>query len=476
LYRALWCALTLGAIWASASFAVQWPAHPAESGLRILKSAVLIAVAAVLLYRRQRDPVAALLSLALLCWAITSSFPLGTMAALPVLLDRGRFLLFALALLLFPDGRWHASWTPYVAIASVIVFGMGVAEYGGFLPTQLFLPSAVACVLAAVASLLARFRSSRSYALRQQLKWVALGLVSGIVLILGARVGAALRLPGIAIVWEAMFQLGIVAIALGFLVSLLRYRLFDAETVISRSATYACLTITLVATFGGTEAAIENLGQSYLGMNLGGISGAMAAAVAAGMLNPLHHRLTAWAEDRFQPDLAAFKRQIPEILARAMAESSTRGVGAAVLPHINRAIHATHSALLLDGKITATCGISLSRARKGIMNQSRPERAGVEWHSDDELFPLQLDVAGAPTTAKVLVGARPDGTSYSREDLEALRSIVPGLRNGLASAAARERVVKRIRAREQGVRAEIEVLKSRVQAIELRACSGFWSD
>src|SRR5689334_8126394 len=107
---------------------------------------------------------------------------------------------------------------------------MGVAEYAGLLPTGLFLPLAVACVLAAVASLVARFRSSSSYALRQQLKWVALGLSSGIGLILVARVAAALRISTMEIVWEAMFQLGIIAIALGFLVSLLRYRLFDAET------------------------------------------------------------------------------------------------------------------------------------------------------------------------------------------------------------------------------------------------------
>ena len=94
------------------------------------------------------------------------------------------------------------------------------------------------------------------------------------------------------ILWEALFQLGIIIVALGFLVSLLRYRLFDAETVISRSAVYAALTIALVATFGGTEAAIQNLGQEYLGMNIGGISGAMAAAVAAVLLSPLHGRIT----------------------------------------------------------------------------------------------------------------------------------------------------------------------------------------
>lgn len=68
------------------------------------------------------------------------------------------------------------------------------------------------------------------------------------------------------------------------------------RTFISRSAAYAALTIALVATFGGTEAFIQNIGQDYLGMNVGGVSGGMAAAVAAVMLNPLHERVTSWAE------------------------------------------------------------------------------------------------------------------------------------------------------------------------------------
>jgi len=144
-------------------------------------------------------------------------------------------------------------------------------------------------ILGSIAGLVFRFRVAESYAVRQQLKWVALGLSGGVWLILVARGGAALSAPastGMTILWEAMFQLGVIVVALGFLVSLLRYRLFDAETVISRSAAYAVLTIALVATFGGTEAVIQNLGQSYLGMNIGSVSGAMAAAVAAVLLAP----------------------------------------------------------------------------------------------------------------------------------------------------------------------------------------------
>src|SRR4051812_11782570 len=103
LYRILWCMLALGSFLAVGVSCFQSAAHPAVLGLRLMKSAVLVCVATILLYRRQSDPVAALLALAFLTWTISSNFDFGTSSAFAQLLDRFRFLLFALTLLLFPD-------------------------------------------------------------------------------------------------------------------------------------------------------------------------------------------------------------------------------------------------------------------------------------------------------------------------------------------------------------------------------------
>ena len=473
-YRLAWCALAIGGILASAFLAAQSLTHPAVIALRLVKSAVLIFVAGILLYRRPRDPVAALLSLAFLTWTITSSFGLGTVGALPQLVDRGRFLLFAVALLLFPEGRWHPSWTPFVAIASVGAFGLGVAESVGLLSTRLFLPLAVICVLVAVVSLIFRYLAAQCYALRQQLKWVALGLISGVGLILCARIGTALSAaPGSAakaILWEAMFQLGIMVIALGFLVSLLRFRLFDAETVISRSAVYAALTVAVVATFGGSEAAIENLGQAYLGMNVGSISGAMAAAVAAVMLKPIHERISNWAEDQFQPDLAQFKREIPELLARLAVRPSTARIAAEVLPRINAAIHSTHSALALDGRLIAASGVSLADAERCLMNGDVIRARPLPRVPGELGFPVRLRLGVLPLGQAVclLLGPRPDGTSCAREDLDAVRSILPQLHDALAYATAHEAIERANRRRDKRVRRQFTALQEKLSAIEAR--------
>jgi len=127
--------------------------HPAILVLRLLKGAVVITVCGILLRRRRGDPVAAMLSLAFLTWTITSSFDFASTNLLPMLLDRVRFLLFALALLQFPDGNWHPNWTRSVAGLSACVCLLGIAEGVHVVPTNLFLPLAILCVAAAVAAL-----------------------------------------------------------------------------------------------------------------------------------------------------------------------------------------------------------------------------------------------------------------------------------------------------------------------------------
>jgi hypothetical protein len=238
--RPLWTYRIVWAILAAATLATvilalsEGGAEPIVAGLRVIKSLIVGTVAAVLFWRRQRDPVSAILSLAFLCWTITSTFDFTTGALLPMLLDRLRFLLFATALLLFPDGKWHSRWTVGVGLLSILVFALGSLEGLGIVQTQFFLPFAIFCILASIVALAQRFWETKDETQQQQLKWVSLGLVTGVGAILMARAGAALTSPNVA--FEALFQIGVVLIALGFLVPLLRYRLYDAEAVISRSA------------------------------------------------------------------------------------------------------------------------------------------------------------------------------------------------------------------------------------------------
>ena len=473
-YRAVWTLLLVTAIAVLGRMVLGETMQLPILGLRLIKAGVLLTVSTILFRRRQSDGVAAMLSLAFLLWAVTSSFDLASGAWWPTVLDRVRFLLFALALLLFPQGQWSPGWTRQVGMASILVCLIGIAEAVGMLATSLFLPLAILCVLAAIGALLTRYRRLGETAEKRQLKWVALGLTAGIALILAARAGAALMTPLPPALLESLFQLGIVTIALGFLVSLLRYRLYDAETVISRSAAYALLTLSLVATFAASEALIQNLGQQYFGSGIGNVSGAVAAAIAAALLTPLNSRISAWAERHFQRDLLILKQQLPDLLAELSAMSSTARVGEAALPRIGQAVHASHSALLVDGRIVATSGIA--------------RRPAAQWARDrlpiDSLRPLERGSASTfvlhmplhcpfgSLRGWLLLGPRPDGSAFARDDVDALMAISGPLRTALFAAREREKERARDQAARRSIRTDLAVVLARVAALEVPAGAG----
>jgi hypothetical protein len=468
-YRVLWIVLAAAAV-GTLTFSIIHPTtRPLIIGLRLLKAVIVLAVATILFRRRQQDAVAALLTLSLLLWTITSSFDFASaMTSVPAVLDRFRFMLFTIALVLFPSGEWRPRWTRVIAIVTVGVFAIGAAEAVGWLPTHSFLLLAIPCVIAAIATLVDRFRSASTEVERLQLKWVALGLVSGIGCILLARAGFVLAtrtaVPVAApVVLEALFQIGIVLVSLGFLVSLLRYRLFDAETAVSRSAAYGGLTLALLATFAGTEAVIETWGQNYFGMGIGNVAAAIAAAIAAVLLTPLHHRISQWAEQHFQRDLVLLKRELPEILEDLAIAATPPQLAAAVLPRINAAVHATRSALVDPaGAIIAAEGVQLPDVQRWSAENFRTAAALEECVRGDLLFPIRLQLA-CPVSGTVgwfLLGPRPDGSLYGKEDIGAVNSLRPAVRRALVGATARETSLRAQGRQIQALRRDIAGLRN----------------
>jgi len=168
-----------------------------------------------------------MMGLSFLLWTASSSVNFADASlAWPLLLDDSGFTV-RICITAFSDGRWTPRWTRAVAIAILLVFLVGILEALGLFSTRSFLPLAIGCVLLTLSALLARYKSLTSLMAKQQLKWVALGLVVGISLILSARAGAAVAARSTmpmtgTILLECLFQLGIVIIALGFLTSLLR--------------------------------------------------------------------------------------------------------------------------------------------------------------------------------------------------------------------------------------------------------------
>jgi hypothetical protein len=222
------------------------------------------------------------------------------------------FLLVMLVPLLYPTGRlpsprWRLVLWLTVLLALVGMVANAVrpgplkASELPVAPNPLGIPSAAGLVaaidvvtgvasvllfLAAVASVVLRFRSARGVE-RQQLKWFAYASLG---VVLGFMISSAVStLFGTS--RELLGDLGANLLAVGWPVALgiaiLRYRLYDIDRLVNRTLVYGLLT----AVLGGTYAGLVLVLGQLLGQDRSSLAVAGATLAAAALFQPARRRL-----------------------------------------------------------------------------------------------------------------------------------------------------------------------------------------
>ena len=444
IYRVIWILLLPAAL--AAALAEQLSAW---SPTRIVETIALLGTSAILFRRRGTDAIAAMLALAFLLWVVTASSGWAGMNAAPLLavLDRIRFLLFVTAMMLFPTGRFDPGWTRFGVGAILLSFGLGIAEAVRLAPAGIHIPPTMACAALAVAAMRSRLISLPPGVQRQQIKWVALGLGLGLLLVAMSRIGSlALQAhpsPITRSLADGAFDLGVTLMALGVLTSLLRYRLYDADAAISRSSAIALLTLTLIAVFAAAEVVIQAASQRLFGDMAGTVSSAIAAAIAAALIAPMHNWVTRWSERRFQPALVSFRSEMPEVLADLRETANLHVLGDTVLGMIERVARTSRAALLVGNEAVAARHVEVTDG--GSARVSRDSEGTLFVHE----VPLELE--GAGRIGQLLLGPRPDDSRLGKEDREAIEAIarplaraIQGVQRNAAREAAGDRQAKRI--------------------------------
>ncbi|HEX8655845.1 MAG TPA: hypothetical protein VF693_11565 [Allosphingosinicella sp.] len=420
-------------------------------------------VAAILLFRRRPgDPVVALLSLALL--TLLSTFAVHLIPDLALAATVGGWLaavglaMLLLGMTVFPAGRFEPRWS-LLALPLLAVIGTRPLWPDPLVP---FVRAATVCALLLLLAAIGR----RYFLLppgpqRQQIKWAMLGF-AGFILLWLCRLAIAVIDEGVTenrlhfvllILGTLVLAFSYMLLVLGLMVSLLRYRLYDADAAISRSAVYAGLTLTLVAVFAGTEKLVEALGQQYFGGSVGTASGAVAAGLAALLLVPLHHRLTGWAERRFQSGLLRLRRELPAMAGDLRETASLPELARAALDPICASVRASHAAVLIGPQVEAVRDVSVDETA-GWLESAHLNEAVEELDCDrsDTLFPMRMPLKvrdGAVPVGWVLLGPRPDGSFYGTDEREALAEIADPLARAVQIVLLRGR-------RETELRAELD--------------------
>ena len=202
----------------------------------------------------------------------------------------------------------------------------------GVLLHWLSLPAAAACVVL-------RFRSSRGVE-RQQLRWVAAGIAGAVGLMLISVPSGLGFAPG----WISnliFLALLLPPVAVG--VAVLRYRLYDLDRVISRTLTYALLTLLLGL---GYAAVVLGLGRllSEQGSSLV-VAAATLAAVAA--FSPLRRRVQRLVDRRFNRRRYDAARTVEGFAARLRDQVDLDALHGELLAVVDQTMQPTRASLWL---------------------------------------------------------------------------------------------------------------------------------
>jgi hypothetical protein len=401
----------------------------ARLGAGLLACAALLACSVLLALRRPNDPVAMLMALAFVGMAATIDPPLQfwmwtDQAFVLDIIGAIFFYVLLIALSAFPDGVFSPRFLRWL-----IPLGIPLAIFVSIpdIDEDLQGITGVVALLAVLGGQVARFRKQPSGIVRQQLKWAGFGFGAGLALVLAAVVLAAALgddpsqyTPLLSLAVLLLFSCGMAVIALGLLIALLRFRLWEADTVITRSAAYAVVTLFVGVVWAVSSDLVKLIIPQLIGRESEAGASTVGAMVAAGIFSPTQSVVLGWTRRRFGGPLDQIRSAAKRLKSWGMTEAPQE-VATRALAIIDQAVHPNASAILLDTPLSQ----ELIAAREASS-------------ADDPRLIERLTLADDESSVgTLLIGRRSDGNRYNWQELEAISEIVPSLAEALRVSRGR---------------------------------------
>ncbi len=235
-----------------------------------------------------------------LCWV-----PALVLVALflPLVFPTGRLpsrrwrLVVALGLAALVASELQAAFTPFPP-GSAPPGVTNPLALGGTAASLLDLGSAAAtatgvvCIPLAAASLVLRYRRATGME-RAQLRWFAaaaalVGLALAVALPLGGSTGGILLVVSNVAWLVLLVGLALLPVAIG--IAVLRYRLYEIDLLINRTAVYGSVTALLVVAVGAANILLQRLAESVTGQHSDFVAAALGAGAAV-TFTPLRRRI-----------------------------------------------------------------------------------------------------------------------------------------------------------------------------------------
>jgi hypothetical protein len=285
-------------------------------------------------------------------------------------------VLFALVILLFPDGRlpsarWRWALRAYVVVFTAYLAATAVAMAGALAEHPIRVDSAggLAAVdhpsgwfnavqgpigvivtglsLAFIARQALSWRRAAGER-RQQLKWLACGAtISGVSVFLGSSFGVG---------W-----FGVAALPISMGVAILRYRLYEIDRIVSRTLAYAIVTGLLVGVYAG----LVLLATHVLSVH-STVAVAAATLAAAALFNPSRRRVQHVVDRRFNRARYDADRIVAAFASRLKDEVDLDSIRDDLAGAVQRALEPAHVSVWINEQ---SHELQLpNQGRDGIMN------------------------------------------------------------------------------------------------------------
>ena len=197
-----------------------------------------------------------------------------------------------------------------------------------------------AAALAAIASLVVRYRRSRGIE-RLQLRWVA---AAACLLLLSFAANGALS-PWLGDAGWLFMLFGLLGMAAAVAIALLRYRLYDIDVVINRTLVYGALTATLAGAYGSSVLLL----QLVLSPGSDLAIAASTLAVAA-LFRPARRRIQAAVDRRFYRRRYDAQRTLESFAGRMRDQVALDAIAVELRTVVADAIQPTHVSLWVRGR------------------------------------------------------------------------------------------------------------------------------
>ena len=208
----------------------------------------------------------------------------------------------------------------------------------------------------------------------------------------------------------------------------MRYRLYDAEFVISKSANVALITLGVAAVFAGTADGLKQIIYNYYGntderraddLRRGALDGARQPDPGA--------RPALVGTSASRETCSCCATILPEV-ARDMRETASLGeMLDEILARVDRGVRAVRSAAIVNGCVLRARGLSIDEVEAWRTSAFAQDYKRDMCEPSDKLFPIRVHLVPSSDDEEpigyLLVGPRPDGSIPSRDEQKALKEV-----------------------------------------------------